>query len=100
VPALTASRALQAAARDIAGLVAESATVSPVDVAPPVIRRRLAGSGLRRPLLLAGFALDPRELVNDERLKASRLRAAGVAVVQAPPGGAPRVNVIVFVLAE
>jgi uncharacterized protein YkwD len=100
VPALVAARPLGAAARDIAGLVAASATVSPVDVAPGVLRQHLAGTHLRRPLLLAGFALDPADLVKDDRLKGSRLRAAGVAIVQAPPGGAPKTNVIVFVLAE
>lgn len=92
--------ALQSAAREIAVQVAASATASPVEVATPIITRRLAGSGHRRPLLLVGFSLDPAELTRDDRLKAPRLRAAGIAVVQTPSSAAPKANVIVFVLAE
>lgn len=91
---------LDAAAGEIAGLVAASATANPIEVGEPVIRRRLAGTRYRRPLMLTGFSLDPRELAHDARLDAPRLRAAGVAVVQAPPGGAPKTNVVVFVLSE
>jgi uncharacterized protein YkwD len=100
VPVVRRAPALDAAARDIAATVAASATVSPIEIAEPIIRRRLAGTGHRRPLLLTGFALDPTELARDDRLKAPRLRAAGVAVVQAPPDGSPKSNVIVFVVAE
>jgi uncharacterized protein YkwD len=100
VAALPMSRALQTAAREIATQVAASATASPVDVAKPIIARRLPGTGHRRPLLLVGFSLDPVELTHDERLKAPRLRAAGVAVAQTPSSAAPKANVIVFLLAE
>jgi hypothetical protein len=47
-----------------------------------------------------GFPLDPKELARDERLRGPKLRVAGVAIVQAPPGGSPMTNVVVIVLAE
>lgn len=99
-PALARAPALDAIAREIGARVGESPTVSPVEIAEPIIRRGLAGTRYRRPLLLVGFTIDPTELANDSRLKGTHLRAAGVAVVQSPSSSAPRTNVVVFVLSE
>jgi Cysteine-rich secretory protein family len=91
---------LDAAAREIGGAVSTSPQASPIEVAEPLLRKRIAGTRYRRPLLLIGFTPDPSELVQDVRLRGPNLRAAGIAVVQAPPGGIPMTNVVVFVVTE
>jgi len=99
-PALVRAPELDRAAREIAEVVAASPTANPIAVAEPIIRQRVAGTHLRHPLLLTGLTLDPADLARDDRLKGQKLRAAGVAIAQSPPGGRPTTNVVVFLAAE